>query len=97
MKIPKQVKIGGITYKITVSDKLLHIDNRVCKGTIDYENSIIEINNINGLFMFIEYSYNTDSNITSGKLQQFFKDEVPDLEYALTFDYGETVKPSIRS
>ena len=59
--------------------------------------SIIEINNISGLFMFIEYSYNTDSNITSGKLQQFFKDEVPDLEYALTFDYGETVKPSIRS
>ena len=58
--------------------------------------SIIEINNINGLFMFIEHSYDTDSNITRGKLQQFFISEVADLNYALTFDYGNTVKPSIR-
>jgi len=59
--------------------------------------SIIEINNINGLFMFTEYSYDTESNITRGKLQQFFTSEVADLNYALTFDYGNTVKPSIRS
>jgi len=59
--------------------------------------SIIEINNINGLFMFVEYSYDTDTNITSGKLQQYFTDEVADLNYKLTFDYGNTVKPSIRS
>jgi len=59
--------------------------------------SIIEINNISGLFMFIEYSYDTDSNITRGKLQQFFTSEVADLNFSLTFDYGNTVKPSIRS
>jgi len=58
--------------------------------------SIIEINNINGLFMFIEYSYDTDSNITRGKLQQFFTSEVADLNFSLTFDYGQTTKPSIR-
>jgi len=58
--------------------------------------SIIEINNISGLFMFIEYSYDTDSNITRGKLQQFFTSEVADLNYSLTFDYGSVVKPSIR-
>jgi len=65
-------------------------------GEIPYL-SVIEINNINGLFMFIEHSYDTDSNITSGKLQQFYTSEVPDLEYLLTYDYGNTVKPSIRS
>jgi len=59
--------------------------------------SIIEINNISGLFMFIEHSYDTDSNITRGKLQQFFTSEVADLQYLLTYDYGNTVKPSIRS
>ena len=59
--------------------------------------SIIEINNINGLFMFIEHSYDTDSNITRGKLQQFYTSEVADLDYLLTYDYGNTVKPSIRS
>jgi len=59
--------------------------------------STVEINNINGLFMFIEHSYDTDSNITKGKLQQFFTSEVADLNYSLTFDYGKTVKPSIRS
>lgn len=59
--------------------------------------SIIEINNISGKFMFTEYSYDTDSNITRGKLQQFYTDEVPDLNYApVTYDYGNTVKPSIR-
>jgi len=59
--------------------------------------SIIEINNINGLFMFVEYSYDTDTNITKGKLLQFFTSEVADLNYSLTFDYGSVVKPSIRS
>jgi hypothetical protein len=65
-------------------------------GEIPYL-SIIEINNISGLFMFIEYNFDTDTNITKGKLQQFYTNEVPDLNYILTFDFGNTVKPSIRS
>jgi len=59
--------------------------------------SIIEINNIVGKFMFIEYFYDTENNITTGKLQQFFTNELPDLKYLLTFDYGKTVKPTITS
>lgn len=58
--------------------------------------SIIEINNVNGLFMFIEHSYDTDSNITRGKLQQFYTSEVADLQYLLTYDYGKVVTPVIR-
>lgn len=57
--------------------------------------SVIEINNISGKFMFTEHSYDTENNITSGKLLQFFTNEVADLDYLLTFDYGKTVKPTI--
>lgn len=64
-------------------------------GEIPYL-SIIEINGLNGLFMFTEYSYDTDRNITSGKLLQFYTNEVADLQYALSYDYGNTVKPSIK-
>ena len=64
-------------------------------GEIHYL-SIIEINGLNGLFMFTEYSYDTDRNITSGKLLQFYTNEVADLQYALSYDYGNTVKPSIK-
>ena len=64
-------------------------------GEIPYL-SIIEINGLNGLFMFTEYSYDTDRNITSGKLLQFYTNEVTDLQYALSYDYGNTVKPSIK-
>lgn len=59
--------------------------------------SIVSINNLIGKFMFIEHSYDTDTNITKGKLKQFYTNEVGDLEYSLTYDYGNTVKPSIRS
>lgn len=58
--------------------------------------SIVTINNLSGKFMFIEHSYDTDSNITKGKLKQFFTNEVF-LLHQLTFDYGQTVKPSIKS
>jgi hypothetical protein len=59
--------------------------------------SIVSINNLVGKFMFIEHSYDTDTNITKGKLKQFYTNEVGGLEYALTYDYGQTVKPSIKS
>jgi hypothetical protein len=59
--------------------------------------SIVSINNLVGKFMFIEYSYDTDTNITRGKLKQFYTNEVGGLEYLLSYDYGNTVKPSIKS
>jgi len=65
-------------------------------GEIPYL-SIIEINNLSGLFMFIEHSYDTETNITSGKLLQYYTNDVTDLQYLLSYDYGNTVKPSIKS
>jgi hypothetical protein len=59
--------------------------------------SIVSINNLVGKFMFIEHSYDTDTNITRGKLKQFYTNEVGGLLYELSFDYGNTVKPSIKS
>lgn len=57
--------------------------------------SIVSINNLVGKFMFIEHSYDTDSNITRGKLKQFYTNEVF-LLHDVTFDYGKTVSPSIK-
>lgn len=58
--------------------------------------SIVTINNLVGKFMFIEHTYDTDTNITRGKLKQFYTNEVF-LLHEITFDYGQTVKPSIKS
>ena len=59
--------------------------------------SIVSINNLVGKFMFIEYSYDTDNNITKGKLKQFYTDEVGGLLYDLKYDFGNVVRPSIKS
>ena len=57
--------------------------------------SVVTINNVTGLFVFIEYSYDTKANITSAVLKQIYGAELVDIDYALTFDYGNTVKPTI--
>lgn len=59
--------------------------------------SIISIDNILGKFKFIEYSFDSKSNITSFKLHEVFNDELDDIDYKLTYDYGSTVKPTITS
>ena len=68
-------------------------------GYIPYLN-VIEIDNQDGLFMILEYSYDTYANIISLVLRQIFGDELSDQEddgfYQQTTDYGETVKPTIR-
>jgi hypothetical protein len=58
--------------------------------------SIIKIDNISGKFMPIEYSYDTFSNISTIKSLELFASEISDLVYNKTFDYGETVKPTIK-
>ena len=58
--------------------------------------SIITINNIEGVFMPIAYSYDAANNITSLKLKQVFGSQLEDVDYQKTFDYGTTVKPTIR-
>ena len=58
--------------------------------------SAIKIDSISGKFMHIEYSYDTFSNISTIKSLELFASEISDLVYNKTFDYGETVKPTIK-
>ena len=59
--------------------------------------SVININNVFGLFMFIEYSYDINQNILSGKMMQFFAIELGDIIYDFSYDYGNnTIKPTIK-
>ena len=64
-------------------------------GYIPYLSSI-KIDNVSGKFMPIEYSYDTFSNICTIKSLELFAAEISDLVYNKTFDYGETVKPTIK-
>lgn len=59
--------------------------------------SIISIDSINGKFMPIEWSFNTLTNTTSLKLLEGFTDELNDIDYKYTLDYGQTTKPTITS
>ena len=58
--------------------------------------SIVSINGISALFVFKEYSYNSATNITSMKLTQIYGAELTDIDYELTYDYGNVVKPTIK-
>lgn len=58
--------------------------------------SLISINNISGKFMPAEYSYDTFSNICNIKLLELYSKEISDILYNFTFDFGNTVKPTIR-
>ena len=62
-------------------------------GYIPYM-SIIKIDGLVGEYMFIEYDYDTETNIISCKLKQVFHETVE--VQATTFpDYGETTKPTV--
>ena len=58
--------------------------------------SVVTIDNVDGLFMLVNYSYNTKSNIINCKFKRIFGDELTDILYTLTFDYGNTTKPTIK-
>lgn len=70
-------------------------------GYIDYL-SVITIDGLeNVLFMPIEYDYNAETNITKLKLKQIL--DYPlitsienNIDYQLTFDYGNVVEPTIK-
>jgi hypothetical protein len=59
--------------------------------------SIISINNVLGKFMFTNYSYDLMTNKMNAKLTQLYQDEVGDIEFLITPDYGNTVKPTIKN
>lgn len=59
--------------------------------------SVVSIDNIVGIFMFTQWSYNLNTNqMTSCKLTQFYNDDLADISYEITPDYGNTIKPTIR-
>ena len=65
-------------------------------GEIPYM-SVITINNIVGYFMPIEYDYNYKTNISQVKLLQFYNDDIADIQYEVSPDYGNnTIKPTIK-
>jgi hypothetical protein len=59
--------------------------------------SVISINNIAGKFMPIEWSFNAMTNVTSVKLLEIFNDDLTDIDYKYTLDYGNTTKVTITS
>jgi len=58
--------------------------------------SIITINNITGLFTPLSLDYDSKRNITNIKLREVFNTTLTDLSYEVTYDYGNTVKPTIK-
>jgi hypothetical protein len=82
--------------ELRISQKPLKVFTGDLYGYVDYL-SVININNIDGKFMPIEYSYNTFSNVTNVKYLELFADEISDIKYDFTYDYGNTVKPTIES
>ena len=70
-------------------------------GYFDYM-SVVSIDGYAGLkFMPIAYSYNTRTNITSVTFRQIYGAELADQGvdgfYVKSFDYGNVVKPTIKS
>jgi hypothetical protein len=58
--------------------------------------SVVQINNISGLFMFTQYSYDVKSRVLSAKLTQFYNSDLGDISYLFSYDYGNnTIKPTI--
>lgn len=81
--------------EMRISQKPLQIFKGSVYGQIPYL-SVIEIDNVTGEFMPIEYSYDTMTNISTMKLLELYSAEITDLIYKFTFDYGNVVKPTIK-
>jgi hypothetical protein len=65
-------------------------------GQIPYL-SVVTINNIDGLFMPIEYDFDYKTNISQVKLLQFYNTDIADIQYQISPDYGNnTIKPTIK-
>ena len=59
--------------------------------------SVVTINNVNGLFMPIEYDYDYKTNKSLVKLIQFYNLDLADIYYEISPDYGNsTIKPTIK-
>lgn len=64
-------------------------------GYIPYLSKVL-IDNVDGEFMPLFYRHDTQSNIISLILHQGYTDEISDITYEYTIDYGNVVKPTIK-
>jgi hypothetical protein len=65
-------------------------------GEIPYM-SVVTIDNVDGLFMPIEYNYDYKSNKSQVKLLQFYNTDIADIQYTISPDYGDsTIKATIK-
>lgn len=80
--------------ELRLGQKPLKLFSGSLYGYISYL-SIISINNLPGKFMPIKYVYDTKSNKVTFDLLELIADEINDINYKFTFDYGSTVKPTI--
>jgi hypothetical protein len=64
-------------------------------GYFDYL-SRVTIDGLTGIFIPIEYSYDTKNNVISATFKQLYGAELTDINYEVTLDYGKTVKPTIK-
>ena len=87
------LKISAET-ELRLGQKPLMLFSGTVYGYIPYL-SLIEINNLSGRFMPIKYVYDTKANTVNFDLLELIADEIPDINYKFTFDYGSTVKPTI--
>lgn len=82
--------------ELRISQKPLKIFKGSIYGQLPYL-SVVEIQNVGAKFMFIEYSYDTMTNIMTATLLELYAPELTDIDYKYTFDFGQTVKPTITS
>lgn len=80
--------------------KMLNKPTKVFKtdvfGYIDFL-SVITINNIDGLFMPIDYEYNCKTNVCKLKLKEILNNDVlSDIDYNIEYYSGEVPKPTIK-
>jgi hypothetical protein len=78
--------------------RMSQLPSRVFSGdTYGFFNylSVIDIEGLNLQFMPIKYSYDTAKNIISADFRQILGNELNDISYVKTLDYGNTVKPTI--
>jgi hypothetical protein len=80
--------------ELRIAQKPLKIFSGDIFGYIDYL-SVINVNNIGDKFMPIEWNYDTKRNVTTVKLLELFAEEISDIKYTFTPDFGNTVKPTI--
>jgi hypothetical protein len=81
--------------ELRISQRPLKMFDGSTYGQLPYL-SVISINGLDGVYMPIEYSYDTMRNVAKMKLLELFCPEISDLVYKFTYDYGNVVRPTIQ-